>query len=82
MIDVHLCNVAVTRSLRQMPATLTISRPQGKYEGLAHFGRREGVSRVASMIAKDFFSQRTGEVIFVLRFDERIDEVFHRLVLF
>ena len=81
MIDVHLCDVAVTRSLRQMPATLTISRPQGKCEELEHFGKREGVSRVASMIAKSFFSRRR-DVIFVLRFDERSDEVFHRLVLF
>jgi hypothetical protein len=82
MIDVHRCNVAVTRSLRQMPATLTISRPQGKGEELEHFGTREGVSRVASMIAKDFFSHRTRDVISVLRFDKRSDEVFHRLVLF
>jgi hypothetical protein len=82
MIDVHLCNVAVTRSLRQMPATLTISRPHGKCEELEHLGTGEGVSRVASMIAKDFFSHRTRDVIFVLRFDERSDEVLYRLVLF
>jgi hypothetical protein len=37
---------------------------------------------MASVIAKDFFSHRTRDVICVLRFDERSDEVFHRLVLF
>lgn len=82
MINVHLCNVAVTRSLRQMPATLTISRAQGKCEELEHFSTREGVSRAASMIADGFLSHRPRDVDLVLRFDERSDEVLHRLVLF